>query len=94
MMSPPSTIYYTAAAIYAISIPGHIAFGHQHADIAVDKIPTSKELALGKATAATAWTWSIWARTGGPKSAEETLIVWITAIASSYVAGWYFKVKS
>ncbi|RYP42091.1 hypothetical protein DL767_000456 [Monosporascus sp. MG133] len=55
MLSSPSAIYYTVAAIYAISIPGHITFGYQHVDKAVDKIPTSKELALGKATATTAW---------------------------------------
>ncbi|RYP91224.1 hypothetical protein DL770_002701 [Monosporascus sp. CRB-9-2] len=55
MISSPSAIYYTAAAIHAISIPGHISFGHQHVDKAVDRIPPSKELALGKATATTAW---------------------------------------
>ncbi|RYO91181.1 hypothetical protein DL766_001212 [Monosporascus sp. MC13-8B] len=106
MMLPPSALYYTAAAIHAISIPGHIAFGHQHVDKAVDKIPASKELALGKATATTAWdmvngmfaTLALlnyqWARTGGPKTVEEVLIVWTTAATGFYVGLRYFKVNS
>jgi hypothetical protein len=51
----PSTLYYASGALNEISIPGHISFGIQHVDRAVDEIPHSQGLALGKATATTAW---------------------------------------
>lgn len=51
----PTTLYYASAAINAVSIPGHIAFGIQEVDPAIATIPSNSEHALGKATATTAW---------------------------------------
>lgn len=51
----PTTLYYASAAIHAVSIPGHIVFGIKHVDPAVSRIPSDPELAIGKATATTAW---------------------------------------
>ncbi|KAH8743157.1 hypothetical protein F5883DRAFT_570078 [Diaporthe sp. PMI_573] len=101
-----STLYYTAAALNIISIPGHYFFGIQHVDPAIAEIPISSELALGKATATTAWDMVNgmlailgllnykWAKTGGPKPLEEKIIVWTTLALGSYVGLRYFKVKS
>lgn len=50
-----STLYYAAAVLNIISITGHYFFGIEHVDPAIAQIPISPELALGKATATTAW---------------------------------------
>lgn len=51
----PSTLYYVSSLLNAVSIPGRILFGIQYVDPAVDRISPTPELALGKATAKTAW---------------------------------------
>ncbi|KAH7042275.1 hypothetical protein B0J12DRAFT_674552 [Macrophomina phaseolina] len=105
-MSFSSSLYYLASAINAVSIPGHAIFGLQHVNPAIRSIPPAPELALGKATATTAWdmvnamlaTLALlnyqWAKTGGPKSFEEKAIVWTSMLAGSIVGWRYFKVKS
>lgn len=51
----PTTLYYAAAAIHTVSIPGHIMFGINEVDPAIAQIPADQEHAVGKATATTAW---------------------------------------
>ena len=55
MTFSPSILYYTASALNAISIPGHIQFGVQAVDPAIALVPNTAQHALGKATATTAW---------------------------------------
>ncbi|RJE25257.1 hypothetical protein PHISCL_02407 [Aspergillus sclerotialis] len=100
-----TTLYYASAAINAISVPGHVLFGINQVDPAVASIPSDEELALGKATATTAWDMVNtllaasallniqWSRVG-VRTLEEKAIIWTTVFAGT-LTGWrYFKVRS
>ncbi|KAL4746830.1 hypothetical protein BDW68DRAFT_195232 [Aspergillus falconensis] len=101
----PTTLYYASAAINVISIPGHILFGIDQVDPAVASIPSNKELALGKATATTAWDMVNallaasallniqWSRVG-VRTLEEKAIILATVLAGT-LTGWrYFKARA
>ncbi|GAQ44564.1 hypothetical protein AtubIFM56815_004769 [Aspergillus tubingensis] len=101
----PTTLYYAAAVINAISIPGHISFGINEVDPAIAKIPEDRKHALGKATVTTAWDmvnallaasvllnikWSKY----GVRTWEEKIIIGTSVVAGT-LTGWrYFKVRS
>ena len=55
MPSSPSILYYTSAALTAISVPGHIQFGLKALDPAIDQIPNTTQNDVGKASATAAW---------------------------------------
>lgn len=56
-MSPflPSTFYYTAAALNALTIPKHILVGIKNVGPAVDTIPPKPELARTKSILVPTW---------------------------------------
>lgn len=55
MATSPSLLYYTASVIHAISIPGHIAFGFETVHAAIDAVPPTPDLAVGKQGVRNAW---------------------------------------
>jgi len=86
-MPVPSTLWKTAAILYAIAIPGHIAGGLKLIHPLLNKIPVAKkEDRIGQRSAQNCYNyvnvslaiagllnWQ-WARTGGPQTFEEKII--------------------
>lgn len=51
----PSTLYYLSSAINAVSIPGHIAAGRRNLNPALQRLPSTPDVALGRISATVAW---------------------------------------
>lgn len=55
MAFSPSTLYYTAALLHGLSVPGHMLFGVEYVYKAIEKIPSTQNLAVGKSGARNCW---------------------------------------
>ncbi|KAF4313833.1 hypothetical protein GTA08_BOTSDO00134 [Botryosphaeria dothidea] len=101
----PSTLYYLSSAINAVSIPGHIAAGRRSLKPALQRIPSTPDVALGRISATVAWDMVnallatsallnyLLAKNGGPKTVKEAAIVGTSVLAGAFVGWRFFKVK-
>ncbi|OJI83199.1 hypothetical protein ASPTUDRAFT_67223 [Aspergillus tubingensis CBS 134.48] len=85
----PTTLYYAAAVINAISIPGHISFGINEVDPAIAEIPEDRNAPVVVSSLLLNIKWSKY----GVRTWEEKIIIGTSVLAGT-LTGWrYFEMR-
>ncbi|KAJ4263519.1 hypothetical protein NW762_006338 [Fusarium torreyae] len=105
MASFNSSLFYGAAAINLLIIPKHIYVGATNVSSAIKTIP-EENLSIKRGKEVVGTTWDLvngslailallnyhWARTSGPSSSEEKIVILASALSGWYVGAQYYKI--